>query len=358
MAEADASGAGAPRKRSRPEAATPRFELGQRVLFCGALATVRMETATQVLVAHDGDRGEEWVRSDDPRLAAADGSMPLLPDQNGAAPCNGGADGVVANGAGASGEGELDVPKAEDDECAVCGNGGKLACCDVCPRVYHLRCLPPDDAALLRQQSGNDDWWCPHCRDVVQRAFCLHRILSSPSGADATAMASRLYQYMTDAQHDETWEPLREAAAAIGHSVSSQLQVPAPGAPGGGSIEAHGASEIVALEMRAPVTPNWWIDAPSAVQKLTPAHRHSNGVASGGGGGGEGEAGEAPPSKRTSDFRGVSRRYGRWKARIKQNGHDIVIGDFDDEVEAARAYDRKARELHGERAMLNFPTLS
>ena len=71
-----------------------------------------METATQVLVAHDGDRGEEWVRSDDPRLAAADGSMPLSPDQNGGASCNGGADGVVANGAGASGEGELDVPTA------------------------------------------------------------------------------------------------------------------------------------------------------------------------------------------------------------------------------------------------------
>ena len=43
------------------------------------------------------------------------------------------------------------------------------------------------------------------------------------------------------------------------------------------------------------------------------------------------------------------------QARIKQNGTDLVIGDFEDELEAARAYDAKARELHGDRAFLNFP---
>ena len=63
---------------------------------------------------------------------------------------------------------------------------------------------------------------------------------------------------------------------------------------------------------------------------------------------------EAKP--RTSQYRGVSRRYGRWKARIKQNGTDIVIGDFENEVEAALAYDKKARQLHGERAFTNFPS--
>jgi hypothetical protein len=43
------------------------------------------------------------------------------------------------------------------------------------------------------------------------------------------------------------------------------------------------------------------------------------------------------------------------QARIKQNGHDIVIGDYEDEISAARAYDRKARQLHGNKAQLNFP---
>ena len=61
-----------------------------------------------------------------------------------------------------------------------------------------------------------------------------------------------------------------------------------------------------------------------------------------------------PPRISTSSFRGVSKRYGRYKARIKQNGSDTIIGDFDDEIEAARAYDRKAREIHGEKALVNF----
>ena len=46
---------------------------------------------------------------------------------------------------------------------------------------------------------------------------------------------------------------------------------------------------------------------------------------------------------------------GKWKARIKEKGHDVLLGDFDTEVEAARAYDRRARELHGDKASVNFP---
>ena len=40
--------------------------------------------------------------------------------------------------------------------CEECGDGGDLMCCDLCPRVYHAKCLkltlPPAD-----------DWACPHC---------------------------------------------------------------------------------------------------------------------------------------------------------------------------------------------------
>ena len=49
------------------------------------------------------------------------------------------------------------VPKSaeseneEDDECYECGQGGNLTCCDVCPRVYHLRCLPSADSSALRR---------------------------------------------------------------------------------------------------------------------------------------------------------------------------------------------------------------
>jgi len=46
---------------------------------------------------------------------------------------------------------------------------------------------------------------------------------------------------------------------------------------------------------------------------------------------------------------------GKWCARIKVNGRQRNLGRFDDEVEAAKAYDRAAKEECGEFARLNFP---
>lgn len=59
----------------------------------------------------------------------------------------------------------------------------------------------------------------------------------------------------------------------------------------------------------------------------------------------------------TSRFKGVyfNRRVGKWCARIQFKGKDFWLGYFDDELEAAHAYDRKAVELGIEFARLNFP---
>jgi hypothetical protein len=59
----------------------------------------------------------------------------------------------------------------------------------------------------------------------------------------------------------------------------------------------------------------------------------------------------------SSKFKGVSwdARRKKWMAAIHINGTQIRIGFFADEVDAAKAYDRKARELFGEFAYLNFP---
>jgi group I intron endonuclease len=46
---------------------------------------------------------------------------------------------------------------------------------------------------------------------------------------------------------------------------------------------------------------------------------------------------------------------GKWKASIKHKGKKIHIGLFDDEIEAAKAYDEKALLFHGIKAKLNFP---
>jgi hypothetical protein len=59
----------------------------------------------------------------------------------------------------------------------------------------------------------------------------------------------------------------------------------------------------------------------------------------------------------SSRFRGVDyrRASGRWHARIRFEGKLIHLGSFTDEIEAARAYDRKAVELFGQFARLNLP---
>jgi HNH endonuclease/AP2 domain len=58
----------------------------------------------------------------------------------------------------------------------------------------------------------------------------------------------------------------------------------------------------------------------------------------------------------TSGYKGVTRRsVNRWIAQTIFCGTYLYLGSFDNPVEAARAYDKKALELHGEFACINFP---
>jgi uncharacterized membrane-anchored protein len=59
-----------------------------------------------------------------------------------------------------------------------------------------------------------------------------------------------------------------------------------------------------------------------------------------------------------SKYRGVSWRKteNKWIAQIRYDGKKHGLGCFEDEEEAARAYDRAARTKLGEKAQLNFPT--
>ena len=59
----------------------------------------------------------------------------------------------------------------------------------------------------------------------------------------------------------------------------------------------------------------------------------------------------------TSKYKGVSWKKvsKKWAASTQSMGKIYHLGYFTDEIAAARAYDKKAAELHGQFACLNFP---
>lgn len=58
---------------------------------------------------------------------------------------------------------------------------------------------------------------------------------------------------------------------------------------------------------------------------------------------------------RSSIYKGVSRRGGKWRAAIGAGGTPTYLGNFAEETSAAYAYDLAAREIFGAFACTNFP---
>jgi hypothetical protein len=61
-------------------------------------------------------------------------------------------------------------------------------------------------------------------------------------------------------------------------------------------------------------------------------------------------------NKGLSNYKGVDKvklASDKWRARIRYNGQEFYLGLFDTELEAAKAYNTKAKELFGEFAHLN-----
>jgi hypothetical protein len=62
-------------------------------------------------------------------------------------------------------------------------------------------------------------------------------------------------------------------------------------------------------------------------------------------------------AKTRSKYKGLEwdKTQKKWKARIQLHGQKIYLGSFNSETNAAKAYDKKARELFGQFAAPNFP---
>ena len=57
-----------------------------------------------------------------------------------------------------------------------------------------------------------------------------------------------------------------------------------------------------------------------------------------------------------SQYKGLNlRNNGNWSAVVNPKGKTIYLGTYSNEIEAARAYDKAAKEYFGEYASLNFP---
>ncbi|KAJ6309606.1 hypothetical protein OIU76_014529 [Salix suchowensis] len=58
--------------------------------------------------------------------------------------------------------------KENDDLCQICRDGGKLLCCDVCPRAFHQECL-----SLPSIPKGK--WYCKYCLNTFEKEKFVER---------------------------------------------------------------------------------------------------------------------------------------------------------------------------------------
>ncbi|MBN3286833.1 AIRE regulator, partial [Polyodon spathula] len=79
-----------------------------------------------------------------------------------------------------------------DDECAVCKDGGELICCDGCPKAFHLYCLVPPLTVI---PSGT--WRCQSCSvkrvespQATDRTFTPGPVESASSTVDISFFSS------------------------------------------------------------------------------------------------------------------------------------------------------------------------
>ncbi|XP_071376907.1 autoimmune regulator [Centroberyx affinis] len=150
--------------RVKSEAPVPQLPSGNGVkAVCSSVQTaVTLSSSTELPVSHEA-REEILIK----QVFGSDGSAKKCTEVGGEYYSSGPSEetsGTMSKAAKTMfhHRGETNTSRTEvhsnDDECAVCKDGGELICCDGCPRAFHLACLDPPLACI---PSGS--WRCQWC---------------------------------------------------------------------------------------------------------------------------------------------------------------------------------------------------
>ncbi|KAI1882707.1 hypothetical protein AGOR_G00237680 [Albula goreensis] len=112
---------------------------------------------------------------------------------------------------------QVGIPR-NDDECAVCKDGGELICCDGCPRAFHLACLVPP---LTSIPSGT--WRCQLC----------HSDRGETEGSFVPMQAAKVTETSSSSTVDFSFFSSLSSASLSSVTTSKTSQASAAQLPGG-----------------------------------------------------------------------------------------------------------------------------
>ncbi|XP_028283825.1 autoimmune regulator [Parambassis ranga] len=109
------------------------------------------------------------------------------------------------------GETTTSMMHCNDDECAICKDGGELICCDGCPRAFHLACLKPPLTSI-----PGGTWLCEWC--------CGHRVKRETAPLPLQALSAEPQQPNTNSSNSITdvsfYSKLSSSVSSVAGSVN------------------------------------------------------------------------------------------------------------------------------------------